>query len=123
MCLPLGIRVKSKHGTVTGWGATENGLRSNILLKAEMRFLSSEDCAKTYRDISSEQVCALGLRGDPCSGDSGGPIVALESIGGSDKNVQLGIVSVGTSACGLVRRPTVFTNVARNVEWILDNID
>ena len=50
---------------------------------------------------------------DSCSGDSGGPLFATESI----ISYQIGLVSYGTNICGR-GIPGVYTKVAAYLPWI-----
>ena len=56
---------------------------------------------------------------DSCAGDSGGPLIARESI--SDPMYLVGIVSFGTKKCGK-GLPGVYTNVTTYIPWILENL-
>ena len=55
---------------------------------------------------------------DSCSGDSGGPLFSRAKSGKkSDPLFLTGIVSYGTSLCG-IEVPGVYTNVTHYIDWI-----
>ena len=69
-CLAWNKNIQIPNGTyiVAGWGRTEIGFKSNILLKLEVPgFLSTEDCKETYdvyKDLINEKhFCAGGIYG------------------------------------------------------------
>lgn len=58
---------------------------------------------------------------DSCKGDSGGPILAVDSEG---NQLQVGIVSGGTAGnpvCGSMTRPGFYARVGNYTNWISDN--
>lgn len=63
--------------------------------------------------ITDEQFCAGGGKEDSCMGDSGGPLVLNFKL--------IGVVSWGLK-CGDVGKYGVYTNVARQREWILNEM-
>ncbi|WP_130796493.1 serine protease [Streptomyces otsuchiensis] len=93
---------------VYGWGdTTGEGRYSRQLLRADVRMVADDDCARTYatgspRFVEAVMVCAGLPEGgaDACQGDSGGPLVA--------DGLLVGLVSWG-SGCGLEDRPGVYT--------------
>ncbi|GJQ76778.1 hypothetical protein Trydic_g15618 [Trypoxylus dichotomus] len=109
VCLPLTESEKLfhvKNYTVIGWGGTETGLSSRILLK-----------------VFVPKLCAGGKNGqDSCAGDSGGPLTGDYVSTDSIRTVQYGIVSLGPKICGKEDFPAVYTRVDKYVRWILDNI-
>lgn len=53
ICLPntpelIADTLVGQMGTVAGWGATENGLSSSVLLKVDLPVLSNKDCEGAY---------------------------------------------------------------------------
>lgn len=108
-------------GTVcqaTGWGTTEEGYLSDILMTLDVPIIEFNTC-RNVTDYGSAihegMLCAGYLEGerDACSGDSGGPLVC--------GSYQAGIVSWGTG-CALPNKPGVYTDVAYYKDWILTNI-
>lgn len=130
ICLPIGDAAlqELKKVIVTGWGTTELGYRSQVLLKVRLEIATNDECAKAYRDqndieITYKQLCAGGkTRADSCAGDSGGPLQYPTIINNVPKYVQYGIVAFGPSGCGVIGIPGVYTKVVYYVDWILDNI-
>ncbi|XP_063985535.1 CLIP domain-containing serine protease B4-like [Diachasmimorpha longicaudata] len=129
ICLPIGDAAThhQKKVTVTGWGATENGPRSQDLLQVKLTLVSNEECAKAYKKntvISYKQLCAGGTdHKDSCLGDSGGPLQALSIYNKMNvRFVQYGIVSFGTKNCGIEGYPGVYTRLVYYIDWILDRL-
>lgn len=53
ICLPntpelVANTLEGQMGTVAGWGATENGLQSSVLLKVDLPIVSNKDCHDAY---------------------------------------------------------------------------
>lgn len=129
ICLPIGTASTLSHTkvTVTGWGATELGPRSQDLLRVHLSLVSTEDCGKAYGNrvqIWHKQICAGGKRNmDSCLGDSGGPLQAPGIYNKTKlRYVQYGIVSYGLRSCGVEGVPGVYTRVAYYMDWILNSI-
>lgn len=54
VCLPITSELQNQYldnqpATVAGWGATEDGLQSPVLLSVELPIVSNKDCIKVYR--------------------------------------------------------------------------
>lgn len=130
ICLPFGdkqsMNIDGKLLIVTGWGATEKGISSPYLLKVEVPAMSTQECARIYKNevkITNKQICARGNNGkDACSGDSGGPMQLPLYHNGDVRYVIFGVVSFGTKRCDPNIRPGVYTRVGPFLKWILDNI-
>lgn len=134
ICLPLKdiLKRSSFEGSVmdvSGWGKTEHGTSSNVKLKAEVPIVTLSDCQRVYSqrsvDLTNSQMCAGGQQGiDSCRGDSGGPLIGLDS---SNKQrvyyFIAGVVSFGPTPCGLQGWPGVYTRVSEYVDWIQQNIE
>ncbi|XP_047526263.1 CLIP domain-containing serine protease HP8-like [Pieris napi] len=130
ICLPLSSSLRSKslenkNGTVAGWGYTETGRESAILLTVEVPVKTDAECKGYYnrnnRDAVKKQFCAGELKKDSCNGDSGGPLMMKANYNDVNSYVQYGIVSHGPTQCGS-SFPGVYTDVREYVDWILDNI-
>ncbi|XP_022114875.2 CLIP domain-containing serine protease 2 [Pieris rapae] len=130
ICLPLTSELRSKrldhkNGTVAGWGYTETGRESAILLRVEVPVKSDAECKGYYnrnnRDAVKKQFCAGELKKDSCNGDSGGPLMMKANYNDVNSYVQYGIVSHGPMQCGS-SFPGVYTDVREYVDWILNNI-
>ncbi|KAH8409760.1 hypothetical protein KR222_004893, partial [Zaprionus bogoriensis] len=131
ICLPISDELKRQAEThadyfVTGWGTTENGSASDVLLQANVPLQPRSTCANTFRrEVLPTQLCVGGgdLQ-DSCKGDSGGPLQASALYLSEYKlrMVEFGIVSLGVTSCGRVSLPGLYTNVAEYVQWITDTM-
>jgi secreted trypsin-like serine protease len=106
--------------TVSGWGATGGAFDAppTILQQAELPIVSDADCTIAYgTDFdASRNLCAGDLETglpSPCFGDSGGPLV----VDNAGEPLQVGIV-LGGDGCGAPERPSVFSRVAPNADWV-----
>ncbi|KAJ7327046.1 hypothetical protein JRQ81_016805 [Phrynocephalus forsythii] len=100
---------------VSGWGYDEE-LTRQYALKWGYIYLM-ENCSAIYKNRYFEGMECAGTHDgsvDSCKGDSGGPMVCLDS-----NNVAYvwGIVSWGEN-CGVKGYPGVYTKVANYFEWI-----
>jgi hypothetical protein len=123
ICLPPRVRTEEIVApTVIGWGLTENGTTTTRLQELELGIISNEDCLEEYRSristfqLSESQICASGLvkGSDSCKGDSGGPLMYLNS---NSQWEIIGVTSFGTIRCDS-SIPGVYTRVARHLGWI-----
>jgi secreted trypsin-like serine protease len=61
--------------TVIGWGTTEGGSQSNVLLEADLPIISNKDCDKCQSQygatVTSNMICGFDLGHGACYGDSG----------------------------------------------------
>jgi len=119
--------------TVTGWGDTHPDPNvqslSNYLREVDVTVMTNTECNAKYRRINTvtdRMICAgepnnLGGKGS-CGGDSGGPVVTMEtgSIGTvAGQNYELiGVVSWGISWCTVNGYPSVFARVTAELDWI-----
>ena len=111
--------------TVTGWGTTEFGPRSQDLLLVHLEPLQIEKCTNVYRKIriSYKHICAGGKKGlDSCTGDSGGPLQSPGIYNNDVRFIQYGVVSFGLTSCGSPGFPGVYTKVSYFMDWILNTI-
>ncbi|XP_073819963.1 serine protease ea-like isoform X2 [Musca autumnalis] len=129
ICLPLTNKPRTSNVMqVAGWGATESGLSSKVKLKITINEWNIKQCQNLYREYgkainSHYQLCAGGEKGvDACSGDSGGPLMAMQRLNGRNRYVAIGIVSYGPTPCGLKGYPGVYTRVDSYMDWIIDNL-
>lgn len=134
VCLPVGkILSKDYVGAsvqVAGWGKTgnSNDLRENspdILNYINLPVKNMEDCKPYFKSLNPEggQLCVGGEKGqDSCTGDSGGPLIVVNSESTSPKAFQIGIVSFGNHICGKDGVPAVYTDVRDYMGWVLDNL-
>lgn len=97
---------------------------SNIKLKTMVPLRTNAVCDNAFSNqsivMANSQLCAGGEDGiDTCSGDSGGPLM----YAGPDNVWKIyGIVSFGTSACGMKDFPAIYTKVSYYLDWINQNI-
>ena len=89
----------------------QNGISICFEAKTQTEKCSIESPPKTQ----AKMFVALG----PCRGDSGGPLLSLDS---NFRSVLRGIVSFGDTKCdGEI--PGIYTRVSRYVRWIRSVID
>ena len=68
------------------------------------------------------QLCAGGIPGkDSCSGDSGSGLFDMTRFGKRIKLKLVGIVSWGTTKCG-ISKPGVYTKLVPYLDWILNSL-
>ncbi|XP_030384446.1 serine protease grass-like [Scaptodrosophila lebanonensis] len=104
--------------SVTGWGLTENGTRSDVANEASIDYYNRSVCSNAFaREIKQTQLCVGHPTKDSCNGDSGGPLSAVTYFMNDIRFVQYGIVSFGSNECG-TGKPGVYTNVAKYMAWI-----
>ena len=121
---------------VVGWGYTDavsnHSVLPSILQELELRVVPVANCTRIYRKVLQDyesyeslattfailesQICAEGLSfgKDSCRGDSGGPVVSLNS---DFQYVARGVVSYGGPTCDS-EYPGVYTRVSRYLGWI-----
>lgn len=133
ICLPT-TQEQQKAATdatrmiVAGWGQTETKSASQYKMHLDVPGWSNDQCKEAFTsvnvDIIDTQLCAGGEKGkDSCRGDSGGPLMKLEQIGGQPAWFLKGIVSFGTEKCGTEAVPGVYTRISKFMDWILENIE
>lgn len=77
---------------------TENGKKSDVLLQANVPFVSNSECQKIFAptrvQIPNTYLCAGGVnKTDSCYGDSGGPIQTYGYLNNKYRLVLYGVVS------------------------------
>ena len=106
---------------VVGWGQlTIPGDTSDDLRIVESPIVDRDVCnaPNSYDgDLTTNMLCAGFLEGgkSPCIHDSGGPLMANDTV--------VGLVSWGRGGCGAVNLPVIYTNVANYVQWIDEKIE
>lgn len=120
---------------VMGFGLTEFGNFSDVLLKTAVPFVPLSECNRIYKkalrgsELRAGHLCAgseprvEGIpRPDSCILDSGGPLIAARTLSsGNSRMFQYGIVSFGFKECG--KAPGVYTDVYEQIGWIADNVE
>nr|KAF6270048.1 kallikrein related peptidase 8 [Pipistrellus kuhlii] len=83
---------------------------------ADVYIVPQKRCEDAYPGkVTEAMVCAGDSSGaDSCQGDSGGPLVC--------DGVLQGITSWGSDPCGQSKRPGVYTNLCRYLDWIKKTI-
>ncbi|XP_034472458.1 serine protease easter-like [Drosophila innubila] len=107
---------------IAGWGNTEQRTfgGNTIKLKAVLNVVSIANCRQIYAQLVSGQMCAGGdTSAGTCRGDSGGPLMFLDTMSTSRYYVAAGIISLGSSSCNNRGRPMIFTRVEHYVNWII----
>ncbi|KAK9730712.1 Trypsin [Popillia japonica] len=102
---------------VSGWGLDENNDIPTNLKYLNTSTLTNQQCSAfwTVEYSSSVEICAFTAEGhDPCTADSGGPLVA--------NGKQIGVVSWGFGKCGSTK-PTVYARVSSYIDWIYNVIN
>ncbi|XP_014477727.1 PREDICTED: serine protease easter [Dinoponera quadriceps] len=113
---------------VAGWGIYDinDPKPSTILQTVKLPIVDTNRCQisfKSYTNIDNRQMCVGGVLGeDSCGGDSGGPLMKVESSDGPPRYYFIGIVSFGAKNCGGSLTPAVYSKIAEYVTWILDHI-
>ncbi|CAH1245322.1 NOTCH2 [Branchiostoma lanceolatum] len=130
ICLPEVLDARrlmrsGQIGTVTGWGAVEEGgSYSTTLMKVSLPLVSLGRCRRAHPqfadDISKNMFCAGRTSGgrDACEGDSGGPFAAYDN----GRWKLLGLVSWG-DGCALQGKYGIYTRVHRFREWIVTYVE
>lgn len=94
---------------VSGWGLTEADLYPPELRVTDLLTVGDADCGTSYNpgDVDPPtMLCAIAPGRDSCSGDSGGPLTAVDGT-------LLGLVSWGSDPCASSDgAPGVYTELA-----------
>ncbi|XP_055589900.1 uncharacterized protein LOC129742080 [Uranotaenia lowii] len=131
ICLPIQSKIATTPSTsgmfITGWGATEHDVSSDIMQYAKVPITSNAACTASYKSkgysitVDESHVCAGGKdRVENCIGDSGGP---LQYFNENSITIQHGVVSYGLQTCGVDNLPGVYARVSYYNQWILDNLN
>lgn len=123
ICLPINDALQqqtdsNENFVVTGWGLTENGTGSDVLMEATIQMQNRRTCSQSFlREIKQTQLCVGDTASDSCKGDSGGPLSYPAEYLNRQRFVQFGIVSYGARSCGS-GYPGVYTKVSSFMPWI-----
>ncbi|XP_045481554.1 venom protease-like [Harmonia axyridis] len=133
ICLPVEDRLRNRdyvraQPVVAGWGSTNfNGPSSTTLLEVAVPVVTTDECRRAYSKqnsvIDERVLCAGFARGgkDSCKGDSGGPLMFIESEANNVRITQIGVVSYGFR-CAEAGYPGVYTRVTNFLDWIERNM-
>lgn len=105
ICLPLEDHYRSfknipRH-IVIGWGMTESGTKSNVLLKLSIPYVPTEECQRKHGrsiTLSPGHLCFGGEDSkDSCRGDSGSSLQMPSALRKYKRNaiVLFGVVAAG----------------------------
>ncbi|XP_073818447.1 serine protease grass-like isoform X2 [Musca autumnalis] len=108
---------------ISGWGLTEHGYTSNVLLKAQIQQFPISKCNADYSRQYNEKQCLCAgdeeFGRDTCKGDSGGPLMQFAPYNGKKRFIQYGVVALGRDRCKLNDTLSgVYTNVSHHMPWI-----
>ncbi|KAK9499756.1 hypothetical protein O3M35_002732 [Rhynocoris fuscipes] len=104
----------NKKITIMGWGQTETGRGSDVLLKSKATVIDNLLC-----DIVDFEICTHAQPSTTCFGDSGGPLVMIDPE--TNRFTQIAIVSrISESSCK--KGIAIHTHVASFYDWIHDII-
>lgn len=109
--------LSGEPSVVSGFGLTENGTVSQVLLRVNLQVISNEECNQTYGNIPASKVCARWItrHGESsCFGDSGGPLTA--QVNGV--TTVIGVVSSGSPTSCDSGEESVYTRVSEFIDWI-----
>ncbi|XP_060531127.1 trypsin-like isoform X1 [Cylas formicarius] len=113
--------------TLSGWGETETGRESSILLYAEIPLIDVTECNNALVKLmdprannpfdSQTNICTFSTTyQSSCTGDSGGPLALNGTL--------IGIVSWGMGNCGdKIYSPSVYVKVSKYIDWIQQHSD
>nr|UVJ66756.1 kallikrein-like serine protease [Trimeresurus gracilis] len=101
---------------IMGWGTISDTklILPDVPRCANINLLNYSNCRAAYPElpVKSRTLCAGVLEGgiDTCVGDSGGPLIC---------NGQFqGIASWGSTLCGYVGEPGLYTKVFDHLDWV-----
>ena len=112
--VPLG---SGEPSVASGFGTTENGTTSDILLRVDLQVISNEECNQTYGNIPDSKVCARWTNRvgeSTCFGDSGGPL----TVQSNGVTTVIGITSSGSRTTCDSGDESVYTRVTEFLDWI-----
>ncbi|XP_070504155.1 mite allergen Der f 3-like [Chironomus tepperi] len=111
---------------IAGWGDTEysTGISSRLLY-TNMTLITMDECEKYkshyVEDFNENHICAVKVKGSPCSGDSGAAMVSMKTkkilgVLSYGKDAENGI-DLGYNDCH-ANVPVVFTRISSYIDWI-----
>lgn len=109
---------RAKGGERVTWDAPTGKVEAGSLTLREalLPTVNAKTCAQVYPELTSMQLCAGYDEGrhDACTGDSGGPLNAVDDEGCP---YQIGVVSYG-DGCAKQNAYGVYTRVSKYLPWI-----
>jgi trypsin len=102
----------------SGWGQLwTGGMVPDHLQQITLRGCSQSRCSNTYKNITDDNLCTLGSRGEGmCRGDSGGPLT-------DGSNSLVGVVSMDGGTPCANDEPDVYTRVFNYKSWIDEQVN
>ena len=128
VCLPKnkrrkGLMKEGMMGVMVGWGSKK---KPNYLRQLPLPVVDLTTCKQSYaRWTVTENMLCAGYKyesHDACNRDSGGGFLFLDKRERKFRWVLGGVVSWGYPGCGQTGKYSVFTNVARHMNWITNRI-
>lgn len=149
VCLPSpSFTMTNRFGEIVGWGKNEIGIQQKLLKRASLAYVDYQTCVMSRRShfanlLSGSNFCAgngnskfhfrdiifdltyfISFKDiNVCVGDSGGGLVFLENgrwVVGGIASVGAGKGSGSEKLCD-AKVHTIFTEVSKYYEWILNN--
>ena len=103
--------------TVAGWGKTETGIQSDVLMQTKLTVLANHECGNLY---PIGMLCGKPHKlSSTCRGDSGGPFML--HIGHS-RWTLIGVYSWRFGACESVETVGA-TRVSEYIDWIKHTVN
>ncbi|XP_005675199.1 PREDICTED: mannan-binding lectin serine protease 1 isoform X2 [Capra hircus] len=121
ICLPQGPPEEGAVVIVSGWGKQFLQRFPETLMEIEIPIVDYHICREAYaplkKKVTRDMICAGEKEGgrDACAGDSGGPMVTLDTKRG--QWYLVGTVSWGVD-CGKKDRYGVYSYIFYNKDWI-----
>jgi secreted trypsin-like serine protease len=113
-----------RQATLIGWGNTESGNDSQVLLETTAPMRSDLDCGNAYGTgadgfHATTMVCAGDGSTDTCQGDSGGPMMVSDG----SFLILAGVTSWGIG-CAEATHPGVYTRLGAPTinKWVRDRV-
>lgn len=104
--------------TLIGWG-TKCG-ESDVLMEEELSMVTSNFCNESYLgNITYNMICAESDDQDSCEKDYGVPLIIKGDDDDASGDILVGLFSFGEE---FLHRPSVFTSVRKNIDWIQNEI-
>ena len=136
VCLPKATSKNNQYvgrdATITGWGYLyrqrhEEGIYPDKLQQITGIVKSRQQCAKLAEcdesdlcdgsGLQVDKLCVMHFGGEPCSGDSGSPLVTQSG----NNYEQIGVMSFGDSQCSQ-EDYGVYTRVTTVLDWIKETV-
>ena len=124
ICLPeKPMSEYSGKARIAGWGLTKDrGTPSDVLLYTDVSIITNDKCRKYEYPVQIvDSMICQGVDGTaPCQGDSGGGlIVPISDKRGTQRMVEIGIVSFGPGKCANSATPNaIYTKVSHYLKLI-----